>query len=252
MKNTPVFFTVLLLLCFNAATAQVAINTTGNDPHPSAALDVNAPDKGMLIPRVTLNAIGDNQNPVSNPATGLLVYNLGNGSLEPGIYQWNGERWSALATIEQVQNVVHGPLSAGIYGEIYEYSEIGSFSELDINQANSYSTWATGSEGDISSMTFSNGMITIQNPGMYSVSFTSIQQTSSGGKIVDAALFVNNIRQDDMHGRVWFKEGNKSQDISFSGLIDLDESDQVSVGFTMNNSGTIKIEMANLNLTRLN
>lgn len=252
MKNTPVFFVVVLLFCVNAATSQVAINTTGNDPHPSAALDIDAPDKGMLIPRVVLTSTGDNSNPVSNPAIGLLVYNIGNGMLEPGIYQWTGEQWSALATIEQVQNVVHGPLSFGIYGEIYEYHDAGASSEIDIPGANSYSYWTTGTEGDINTLSFNNSSLTVQNPGIYSVSFSSVVQATSGGKIVDAALFVNNIRQDDMHGRVWFKEGNKSQDISFSGLINLSENDQVKVGFTMNSNGTIKLEMANLSLTRLN
>ncbi len=33
--------------------AQVGINTTGNDPDNSAALDINFTSKGLLIPRMT-------------------------------------------------------------------------------------------------------------------------------------------------------------------------------------------------------
>jgi hypothetical protein len=160
--------------------------------------------------------------------------------------------WSSLATMDQVQNVVHGPASAGVFGELYEYHPIGSFSNLAVPASGSYTIWNTCSPGDISSMEINSGELIIQNPGMYAVSFTAVQQITSGGKIVDVALFVNGVSQDDMHGRVWFKEGNKSQDISFSGIINLDENDEVHVGFTMNDNGTIKIEMANLNLTRLN
>jgi hypothetical protein len=252
MKIPPLFSLVLLLVLCKSVNAQVAINTTGNDPDPSAILDIDAQNKGLLIPRVLLSSEINGTSPILNPATGLLVYNTGNGGLEPGFYQWTGTHWSGLATIEQVQNVVHGPESAGIYGEIYEYKAIGSFSEIQVPSANSYTVWTSGTQGDISSMSYTSGALIIQNPGMYSVSFNAVIQLNSGGKIADAALFVNNVRQDDMHGRAWFKEGNKSQDISFSGIISFNENDNVSVGFTFNENGAIKMEMANLNLVRIN
>lgn len=54
----------------NYSFAQVAINTNGADPDPSAILDISSTDKGVLIPRVTTaerNLIGTTQS-------GLLVY----------------------------------------------------------------------------------------------------------------------------------------------------------------------------------
>ncbi len=50
------------------AQNNVGINT--NMPDASAALDVTATDKGMLVPRMTAAQRGL----ISSPATGLLVY----------------------------------------------------------------------------------------------------------------------------------------------------------------------------------
>ena len=253
MKIPPLFSVALLLsLLCESVFSQVAINSTGATADSSAILDISATNKGLLVPRVSLVSISNNNVPIINPATGLLVYNLEGNSLNSGFYLWNGTGWSSLATMDQVQSVVHGPASAGVFGEIFEYHPIGSYSDISIPDNGTYVIWNTGMSGDIGTMVYDTGSFTIQNPGMYSVSFTAVSQIATGGKIVDAVLFVNDVRQDDMHGRIWFKEGGKSQDISFSGIIDLGENDEVYVGFTMNDNGTIRLEMANLNLTRLN
>ena len=68
----------------------VGIGTT--TPHASALLDLSSTTKGLLIPRVTLVAVGNGTTPVSSPATGLLVYNQA-GSLSVGFWYWNGTQW---------------------------------------------------------------------------------------------------------------------------------------------------------------
>lgn len=50
----------------------VGINQSGNDPDPSSMLDINSTDRGLLIPRMTLNQ----RNSIVNPAEGLLIYQL--------------------------------------------------------------------------------------------------------------------------------------------------------------------------------
>ncbi|PLW94228.1 MAG: hypothetical protein C0592_03570 [Marinilabiliales bacterium] len=64
--------TVLLMLTGGRVFAQnnVAINSTGNLPDPSAALDVSADDKGVLIPR--MSAV--QRLAIAGPADGLMVY----------------------------------------------------------------------------------------------------------------------------------------------------------------------------------
>jgi uncharacterized protein (TIGR02145 family) len=51
--------------------SQVAINPDGALPHSSAMLDINATDRGLLIPRLTTAQ----RNALPSPAVGLLIYN---------------------------------------------------------------------------------------------------------------------------------------------------------------------------------
>ncbi|WP_299685228.1 hypothetical protein [uncultured Dokdonia sp.] len=84
--------------------AQVGINTI--TPDPSSILDIVADDKGILIPRVSLNGKDDNttirlQQNETRPATGLLVYNLsdagtGDNTIAPGFYYYNKGAWVRL------------------------------------------------------------------------------------------------------------------------------------------------------------
>ncbi len=81
------------------AEAQTGIGTT--TPNASAKLDVNAPDKGFLPPRVALTATnvfapvtGLSGSTALATAAGLLVYNTtSNGYVLPGYYYWNGTLW---------------------------------------------------------------------------------------------------------------------------------------------------------------
>ncbi len=84
---------ILLIICIVVgyfATAQVGIGTVL--PHPSSALDLFSLSKGLLIPRLSLTNDLSNPNPVSNPAIGLLVFNLG-GQSPLGFYYWSGTSW---------------------------------------------------------------------------------------------------------------------------------------------------------------
>jgi hypothetical protein len=65
----------------------LGINTP--NPDPSAALDVSATNKGMLIPRITF------ANRPANPATGLLIYQTDN---TPGFYYYDGSMWKFIST----------------------------------------------------------------------------------------------------------------------------------------------------------
>ncbi len=99
-KNYILFhkITILLLLTFNSAFAQVGIGTTS----PKGALDIESTQYGVAYPSVALTAT-NLEAPVVNPTTdpleiGTTVYNTNttnNGSfdVEPGIYSWDGSIW---------------------------------------------------------------------------------------------------------------------------------------------------------------
>ena len=77
---------LILLTCFICisivCTAQrVGINNT--NPHASAALDIAATDKGVLIPRITKAS----RMAISSPANGLMVYQSGPDSI--GFYYYH-------------------------------------------------------------------------------------------------------------------------------------------------------------------
>jgi hypothetical protein len=99
MKKKKMFCLMLLFMVLGAASmnAQVTIGSTSN-PDPSAILDLNTGSnvyKGLLLPNVPLT--GDNdETTITNPATGLLIYNTGAAGLTPaGLYCWNGTKWEA-------------------------------------------------------------------------------------------------------------------------------------------------------------
>jgi len=75
----------------------VGINPQGADPHPSAGLDVDFGDKGILVPRVDIEDLSTS-SPVTNPEVSLLVYNT-NETSGVGFYYWNGTEWTPMGGI---------------------------------------------------------------------------------------------------------------------------------------------------------
>ncbi|NLL29082.1 MAG: hypothetical protein GX259_09820 [Bacteroidales bacterium] len=93
-----VLFSILITSAFLLnvkAQDNVGIGTTS--PHATAALDITATNKGLLIPRIALSSTTI-AAPVTTPATGLLVYNTATAgtapnNVVPGFYYWDGTKW---------------------------------------------------------------------------------------------------------------------------------------------------------------
>lgn len=83
------FFSTLIF------SQNIGINENGSQADPSAILDVESEDKGMLIPRVELISVND---PINNPETSLLVFNTSNAGTysTPGFYYFDGTDWVPL------------------------------------------------------------------------------------------------------------------------------------------------------------
>jgi hypothetical protein len=74
----------------NNDSKAVSINATDDTAHPSAILDVQSNNKGVLIPRVT------QANRPINPADGLIIYQIDG---TKGLYVYvSGTGWLRLAT----------------------------------------------------------------------------------------------------------------------------------------------------------
>src|SRR5689334_1527884 len=98
--NTRKFFAFALFFFFiQHAYAQTGVRIAGSagTADPSAMLDVVSSNRGLLVPRVNLVALGNGSSPIASPATGLLVYNLGGGGVPAvGFYYWTGTAWVQL------------------------------------------------------------------------------------------------------------------------------------------------------------
>ncbi len=82
-------FLILNLWLINAIYSQVGIGTTS--PDNSSQLDVNSTSKGLLTPRMT----SAQKSAISNPATGLLIYQTDGVS---GFYYYTGSSWINLTS----------------------------------------------------------------------------------------------------------------------------------------------------------
>jgi|GEM_PF-6919535 len=91
----------LITLTYTAIHAQDNIGIGTVQPHQSAVLDISATDKGVLFPRIALNAqtvLAGGTNPI-----GVVVFNDGTGEIsKKGFYFWNGNTWELLVTESQV------------------------------------------------------------------------------------------------------------------------------------------------------
>ena len=108
MKKIIVFHCFFLSIF--SISAQVGIGTT--TPDATAILDIFATDKGVLIPRISLNNVTTTMlDGINVAATGLLIYNTnaavtgGNGI---GFYYFNGTQWKSLKDVEKIDDLLDG------------------------------------------------------------------------------------------------------------------------------------------------
>ncbi len=105
---------LLMMVGFVAANAQngsVGIGTT--NPNPSAILEIKSGNKGLLVPRmhITDTTVA---NPVTSPAEGLLIFNLGYAAGDQtsgdGFYYWTnarGGRWISIVDNESITTLIN-------------------------------------------------------------------------------------------------------------------------------------------------
>ena len=107
MKNTIKHIIVAMALTLGlsyTATSQTTAQKIGKNPTniaPSAVLDIESDNKGVLLPRVNLTSTTD-ATTIASPAEGLTIYNRATAgtapnTVTPGYYYWNGSRWVKLA-----------------------------------------------------------------------------------------------------------------------------------------------------------
>lgn len=89
-----------------AQKENVGIGTT--KPDQSAILDLSSTNKGLLMPRVTLQQ----RSSIQNPANGLIVYQI---DMISGFYYFDGKEWKSVGA-ETAQNSVADAFNWGLTG----------------------------------------------------------------------------------------------------------------------------------------
>lgn len=117
------------LLTSYILNAQVGIGTT--NPDASSILDISATDKGVLIPRVSLNDVTTTQlDGVNTAATGLLIWNTNVstvGGSGIGFYYFDGTLWVTLEGISDSDWYEQGTNNApnSIFDNIFTNGAVG-------------------------------------------------------------------------------------------------------------------------------
>ena len=93
-----------------------------------AALEISAPDKGLLIPRIGLTGTNDTTT-IDSAVISLLVYNTDSVSdIKPGYYYWDGISWVGFTEQRHYVGELYG---GGIVFHVYDHGRHGLIASLD-------------------------------------------------------------------------------------------------------------------------
>ncbi|MCL6217381.1 hypothetical protein [Zunongwangia pacifica] len=221
---------------YQAKTSQSKVITLGGSdtrtgvgtgsPNSSAMLDVVSTNKGVLVPRIQLDKT-DQQNPVSNPANGLLVFNTATqNDVTPGFYYWYNNKWNQMMSEDGIGDYF-------VYAEVYKS---GAATHLN-NAGNGNNSNAVWKEVDFGTdVVISNNVettassITVPVKGIYRVSYSVMMDNTSGGGGKDIYLKLQK-NNNDVSGSLSIanvKNGD-IKTVSKTKLLELNKNDTLKI-----------------------
>lgn len=217
MKTILIF--VLFISGFSKSFSQnVSINNSGTPPDPSAQLDINATDKGMLIPRMS----AAERTAIASPAEGLMVYQT---DAPAGFYFYDGASWNGMST------TVPGSFNFSYKGSAAQGFNAGVPTIVNFPVQNY-----------LNNVTFTNSIFTAPSSGIYSF---SVNVDIYGNSATSAGLgfYVNNVARSTSSFNI---VSGVFQNIGYTDNLSLAGGDQVTVqinsslnisGFAINFTG---------------
>lgn len=247
MKRHGLIVLLIFLFAVGAAYPQVAVNNTGASAENCAILDVNATDKGLLLPRIVLTDLNSSA-PVeaSTIVNGLLVYNTGGvNDIDEGFYFWNNEKWNLLTTsstpITQIQ-------MDGLYqaAEIYEDNYFGSPTVLSLESSAEFYGWVSALEGESFGDTYVDvtdpvaDKIVIGEDGLYeidlSASFGGTNNAQISATIFHTPVLTGTSAGTKVRFLVKLKSNGDLEGSNAHGLLMLKKDDYIDLRFNSTTS----------------
>jgi hypothetical protein len=174
------------------STGQMAIN--GETPASTAALDITSTSRGLLIPRMTTSQ----RNAISSPATGLMVWNTDDTTLN----QYTGNTWRGMVStnpngvINYTAPTQTGSSANGAVAITQTQNTTGAVHNFDINITNT----ASGS---------SSSLFRVRKGGTNQFNIA----TSDG-----TATFVNDVGLSNTNGIIFWSSSSQIRNTS-NGII---------------------------------
>ncbi|GAB5401409.1 MAG: hypothetical protein Aureis2KO_29940 [Aureisphaera sp.] len=175
---------MLLPLGGQFVNAQVGINTT--NPDPSAILDVQSTDAGVLVPRMTTTE----KLSIASPATGLLAFDTTTNSF----WYFDSTQWVEIGLDIDVPKAAFFASTNNISNFLNGYS--AGFSQ---------SVPMTEITNNIPGLSFSGNSVTFTEAGTYEISFTyEATHTATGCNLASYYVDFPGAR---IHGTSTFNQG---------------------------------------------
>jgi len=254
-------FVKIFLFCLIAGmmvgplSGQVVINSTTTTPTAdgSALLELQSPDMGFLIPKITLTADLTDPSPVAAPATGLLIYNLIGGSQAEGFYFWDGSKWTEVINEKRV-------FANEQFGELYEIISGGTPTTVALTTSGTWYGWNSAWKGTLSTgmtadttLAFASKMY-ISRYGLYNIQLAMSVGGSQNQTITTSVFIVNGATETETRIKVFSKMGSQGALISGSsmGVLELVSGDELDIRFSSNSNGeTLDIYSINFIVTKV-
>lgn len=228
MKKTT--YCLILLLCVHSLVfSQVGIGTT--TPNNSSILDIESSDKGILVPRLSTSDISS----ISNPATGLLVYNT-----DLNIFQFNYGTTASPNWLKTSHNLS------------VKYSNTDTTTDVNNNAAINapiISTLEWNDDTALYNVNTVNNTITVNQTGRYRITVNiSLVTTASGARFTPEMWLEINGTQRGTFGSTGYIRINNNHDESslhITEVFELNAGDIISVAIIRTaNAGVVTLRTA--------
>ncbi|MHC1776306.1 MAG: hypothetical protein AB9834_12945 [Lentimicrobium sp.] len=168
-------FIIFFLATGLSALSQVAVNTDGTNPDPSAMLDVKSTSRGMLVPRMT----SAQRTAIASPASGLLVFDNDTQSF----WFYSAGSWLELTDQSSQQWIPSGSSISYTSGNV-GVGDASPASTLTVGDGDKFQV--SGTEGDVS---FTDDNASIQFPATTAPNSPMIYLFGEGTMNADRMVF---------------------------------------------------------------